>query len=213
MKKQIFIKPLNQLIELNESIIEIVFDDPTIYRNISFDFLNYVIYSIDNEEKDLVKDMLRITDLFHFELNNKKVINTLYRQLCNELTEEDKKELIFIEYRLLNFLDSIASHSNYEINYNEEINLSGLFSLFQVSLKEVDHQNYLEFLLTYIKVNIILNNFTIIVTNELTNILSQNEKKLLMEELSLMEVHLIDLKLNNNKTSVKYLIDNDWCVI
>ena len=194
--KKIFIKPINKLIKIDQPIVQIVFEDSQIYRDVSFNFSNYAIYSVNDEETDLLKEMLRITDLFELEINNKKILNALYKKLNNELTDEEKQEFSIIESKILCLLDSIVSHSDYEIVYDEELNLSGLFSLFRLSLKSIDHEKYLECFISFIKANIFLFKFSIVVTNGLTNILTKDEIEILSNELSLLEINLLDLNIN-----------------
>ena len=62
--------------------------------------------------------------------------------------------------------------------------------------------------------NIFLFKFSIVVTNGLTNILTKDEIEILSNELSLLEINLLDLNINqSSKLSNIYTIDSDWCLI
>ncbi|MCM1260398.1 MAG: type II-A CRISPR-associated protein Csn2 [Prevotella sp.] len=210
--KKIFIKPLNKLIELNKPIIQLTFDDVIIYRNFIFLLEEYIIYSIDDVVKDFDKHILRIMNPFHLELNDKKILNSLYKRISNTLNENQRQKISFIETEILNILEEISLDSEIKITYENNFSIINLLNIFRVSICEAKCEDYLESLITYIKVNLEINNFNVIISNGITKILSNQELNLLEKELGLLSIHIIDLELVSKvEKGVDLMIDSDWC--
>lgn len=213
--KKIFIKPLNKLIELNEPIIQLLFDDVIVYRSFIFSLEEYVIYSIDNDVKEFNKHILKIMNPFHLELNDKKVLNLLYKKINNTLNENQRQKIALIESEILNILEDICLESELKMTYENNFSIINLLNIFRVSICETECKNYLENLVTYIKVNLEINDYSIIISNGLTKILSNQELALLKKELSLLSITIIDLELNSiesEKKGTNLMIDSDWCL-
>lgn len=210
--KKIFIKPLNKLIELNKPIIQLTFDDVIIYRNFIFSLKEYIIYSIDDVVKDFDKYILRIMNPFYLELNDKKILNSLYKRISNTLNENQRQKISFIESEVLNILEEISLDSEIKITYENNFSVINLLNIFRVSICEAKCEDYLESLITYIKVNLEINNFNVIISNGITKILSNQELNLLEKELGLLSIHIIDLELVSKvEKGVDLMIDSDWC--
>lgn len=212
--KKIFIKPLNKLIELNKPIIKLSFDDVIAYRNFIFLLEEYVTYSVDDIVKEFNKHILKIMNPFYLELNDKKTLNLLYKKISNTLNENQKQKISLIESEILNVLEDISLESELKITYENNFNIINLLNIFRLSICEVECDNYLESLITYIKVNLEINDFNVIISNGLTKILSNQELMLLKKELALLSIHIIDLELNGiekEKNEIDLMIDSDWC--
>lgn len=212
--KKIFIKPLNKLIELNKPIIKLSFDDVIAYRNFIFLLEEYVTYSVDDVVKEFNKHILKIMNPFYLELNDKKTLNLLYKKISNTLNENQKQKISLIESEILNILENISLESELKITYENNFNIINLLNIFRLSICEVECDNYLESLITYIKVNLEINDFNVIISNGLTKILSNLELTLLKKELAVLSIHIIDLELNGiekEKNEVDLMVDSDWC--
>lgn len=214
MNKKIYLKPLNQLISLDKPIIEIICDNPKLYRLFLYDIENQFIYSIDNQTIDYTKCLLKIYNPFDLEVNNRKTILQLYKNIQKSLNDELKNDISDIEIEIFGFLDKLLEDEELALTYTTEINFIDLLSICKVEFKNIDYNNYLEKLTYYLKVNNKYNNSTIVVSSGLLNILTEEEIELLKKELQLLQMNIIDISINTKAKKVqKLFIDNEWCVI
>lgn len=210
--KQIFLKQFNQLLNLDRSITKIHFEDPVQFR----EFIKYLdeesILSENDNLIDINKKVLKIYDPFNIDLKDKKVTTELYKCMKKELSMDQKLKILEIESSMIALLEDISLSMDCHIDYSEDVDITKIFSLFQVCLREIEYKNFLEFILNYIKLNKEFYDYSIVITIRLINILTNEEQKLLEQELELLEIKLIDFDLNQ-KTKNDVLIDKEWCVI
>lgn len=214
MSKKIYLKSLNQLISLDKPIIEIIFDDPKLYRLFLYNIENQVIYSIDNQTLDFSKSLLRIYNPFDLEINSRKTILQVYKNIQKSLNDELKKDISSMEMEIFELLDKLLEDEELALSYTAEINFIDLLSICKVEFKNIEHNNYLEKLVYYLKINNKYNNSTIVISSGLLNILTDEEIELLKKELQLLQMNMIDISINTKAKKVqKLFIDNEWCVI
>lgn len=79
--KKIFIKSLNQLIEFDLPLKKIKFNSKNNYRQLTFNINDEIVFSINNEIFDIFKFGLIIQNPFCISLNEKKLLNSLYKEL------------------------------------------------------------------------------------------------------------------------------------
>ena len=79
--KKIFIKSLNQLIEFDLPLKKIKFNSKNNYRQLTFNINDEIVFSINNEIFDISKFGLIIQNPFCISLNEKKLLNSLYKEL------------------------------------------------------------------------------------------------------------------------------------
>lgn len=214
MSKKIYLKSLNQLIILDKPIIEIIFDNPKLYRLFLYNIENQVIYSIDNQTLDFSKNLLRIYNPFDLEINSRKTILQVYKNIQKSLNDELKKDISSMEMEIFKLLDKLLEDEELALSYTAEINFIDLLSICKVEFKNIEHNNYLEKLVYYLKINNKYNNSTIVISSGLLNILTDEEIELLKKELQLLQMNMIDISINTKAKKVqKLFIDNEWCVI
>lgn len=210
--KKIFLKPLNEVFKLDKSIIRIDFEDPIMFRELIKSLDEESILSENNNEIDIKKNVLKIYDPFNIDLKDKKITTELYKCMKRDLSDEQKNRILEIESSMIALLDDIAMTMDCPIDYEEEVDITKIFSIFQVCLREIEYKNFLEFILNYIKLNKEFYGYSIVIAIRLMNILTKEEQILLEQELNLLEVKLIDFDITNNSKN-DVLIDKDWCVI
>lgn len=210
--KKIFLKPLNEVFKLDKSIIRINFEDPIMFREFIKSLDEESILSENDNELDIKKNALKIYDPFNIDLKDKKITTELYKCMKRDLSEEQKNRILEIESSMLALLDDIATSMDCPIDFEEEVDITKVFSIFQVCLREIEYKNFLEFILNYIKLNKEFYDYSIVIAIRLMNILTKEEQDLLEQELNLLEVKIIDFDITNNSKN-DVLIDKDWCVI
>ncbi len=211
--KQFFIKSINSLVKMDDYIEEISIEDSVNYRNIYFKLLDEIIYSENNNVIDIEKKGLIIRNPLDLNLNEKKLINALYKELNHSLNDENKLIFNEIESKLMELVDYLSSDLDYSIDYNNEIDINKLFSSIDVRFNEIEFDNYLEMLVQFIKIYNSVLSIKCVVSFGLFSILSKNEIELLKEEIKSMDLTLLNFECKS-KTDVKSLIvDSDYCII
>lgn len=213
--KKIFIESINKLIVFDKTIVSLKFDSPINYRNISFNVLNNLTYSEDNNIFDLNKYSLIIYNPFQIELNERKLVNAMYKTLEKTLTNDDNMLLNEIERISFTIFDNLLQNTDFSFEYDININTQSLFQAFNISFPKVEYNNYLELISTYFKLYSKFNKTKIIISFGLLSLLEKEEIVALEKELDYDNLVLIDISYNgNNKINEKDLyIDEDWCII
>lgn len=213
--KKIFIESINKLIVFDKTIVSLKFDSPINYRNISFNVLNNLTYSEDNNIIDLNKYSLIIYNPFQIELNERKLVNAMYKTLEKTLTNDDNMLLNEIERISFTIFDNLLQNTDFSFEYDININTQSLFQAFNISFPKVEYNNYLELISTYFKLYSKFNKTKIIISFGLLSLLEKEEIVALEKELDYDNLVLIDISYNgNNKINEKDLyIDEDWCII
>lgn len=211
--KQFFIKSINSLVKMDDYIEEISIEDSANYRNIYFKLLDEIIYSENNNVIDIEKKGLIIRNPLDLNLNEKKLINALYKELNHSLNDVNKLIFNEIESKLMELVDYLSSDFDYSIDYNNEIDINKLFSSIDVRFNEIEFDNYLEMLIQFIKIYNSVLSIKCVVSFGLFSILSKNEIELLKKEIKSMDLTLLNFECKS-KTNVKSLIvDSDYCII
>ena len=212
MIKKIYIKPINKLIDLNKEIIRIQFEDQTLYRQFSLNLEQEIIYSINNEVVESSSEILRIINPFDFNINTKKNLNNLYKSLSKKIIYY-KEKIINIERELFELFDDLSLEEEIALTYSTEAQLASFLSMYQLKFKNIDECTYLEQLVSFLKINYKFYKPSIVISNGIIELLTEEEKKLLIIELRLMNINIIDISLNLKNENVDYKIDSDWCVV
>ncbi len=210
--KRVFIKPLNYLLEFNNSIQILKFNDVKNYREFSFNLINSLIFSIDDDEKSISTYGLVITNPFEIDLNEKKIITAIYKKIQSKFTDEQLGYIHKIEEYSFKLFDEILEDEDFHLEYNEAVDITKLFSNYNISFPNIEYSNYLELFSTYCKLNAMYNKTKIVISFGISNLLTKEELDLLNVEFELNDIVLLDVIFDNSDKT--YLnIDEDWCII
>lgn len=211
--KQFFIKSINSLVKMDDYIDEIVMEDSLNYRNIYFNLIDEIIYSEDNNIIDIEKKGLIIRNPLELSLNEKKLLNSLYKTLISSIDDENKQIINEIEEKMMELMDFLSCNVDFSIDYNNEIDINKLFASIDLKFNEIEYNNYFEMLVQFIKIYNSILSIKCIVSFGLFSILSEEEIEALKKEIKSLDLTLLDFECNN-KTNVKSLIiDTDYCII
>lgn len=211
--KKMFIKPINSLIEFDKPIIQIIFENNVDFRNFIENIEDNVIYSENDESLELNKKAIIINNIYDIDINDKKNITFLYKNIVNQLNEKQKESFDKINNELLNVIKDINNTNDYGIDFEDSFDINKILNLYQVKFC-LDEQNYLEKLAKYIEITSRVSKINTFISFSLIRILSEEEVDLLVKELSLNKINLIDFDFQNSKKEIKYYeIDEDWCII
>lgn len=211
--KKMFIKPINSLIEFDKPIIQILFENNVAFRNFIENIEDNVIYSENDESLELNKKVIIINNIYDIDINDKKNITFLYKNIVNQLSEKQKESFDKINNELLNVIKDINNTNDYGIDFEDSFDITKILNLYQVKFC-LDEQNYLEKLAKYIEITSRVSKINTFISFSLIRILSEEEVNLLLKELSFNKINLIDFDFQNSKKEIKYYkIDEDWCII
>ena len=211
--KKMFIKPINFLTEFDKPIIQIIFENNVDFRNFIENIEDNVIYSENDESLELNKKVIIINNIYDIDINDKKNITFLYKNIVNQLSEKQKESFDKINNELLNVIKDINNTNDYGIDFEDSFDITKILNLYQVKFC-LDEQNYLEKLAKYIEITSRVSKINTFISFSLIRILSEEEVNLLVKELSLNKINLIDFDFQNSKKEIKYYeIDEDWCII
>lgn len=172
------------------------------------------IYSNNNNCIDYNKETLFINDLYTTSTNNKKILNSLYKRInSNPPSSICNDELIRINNAILEIMKKIEIDINLDVEYDTEIDLISLLSLYKFSFKDDYDSNVTKFI-TYIKANLEVKNFSLIISLNLLSLFNNEELELLKKEFELLGLCLININLciKEKNNLVEYItIDSDFC--
>lgn len=165
------------------------------------------IYSINNDCIDYNKETLFINDIYTASSNSKKILNSLYKKInLNPPSSICNDELIKINNAILEIMKKIEMDINLDVEYDTEIDLISLLSLYKFSFKD-DYDSNVSKLITYIKANLEIRNISLIISLNLLSLFNSEELELL--GLCLININLCVKEKNN---LVEYItIDSDLC--
>lgn len=213
------IKGISHLFIIEPGNIEnIVIENAKFYYKIIYSLINndndYLIFSVNNAIKDLDKNSLLITSPFELNPNSKKILTALYKKIDKEkhILKIDE-ELEQINCKIIKVLETISLDLNQKMDFNTEIDLSKLLSLYDFSFDNDCEEDLLNKLVFYIKANLEIKNIDIVFCFDILRFFSIEEIEILKHELELLNVSIVDISFAPRTDSIKksIIIDEDYC--
>lgn len=211
--KKIHIDCLNDVIEFDNAIKRIKVKSSKDFKHISFNLLNEITVSIDNDIVDN-KNVLIIYNPFEINLNDKKILNNVYKELESNINDEEKIKLHNVELAAYKFFDDLEYISTISFEYSPEIDISKLFNAFNLSISQ-DSSNYLELISSYFVLNARYCKIKFIISFGLSSLLDSNDIALLEKELAYNDLVLLDIiyVVNEGYAENDLTIEEEWCII
>lgn len=211
MIKKLFIREINELVVLDKPLVSIRFTDPVAYRNFIFNLDDNLILSINDSQVNFQTKSLIISNPLNIEINDKKTLTSLYKKLTYRISDNIRKQIVKVENDVFDLIEMISMESDCMLEYADSFDIVKILQMYQVAIKEVKKEIFLEFILTYIKINFELNNYCIVLSFGLTQLLTEEEIIILKNELAINQICIVDFYFNNNNPQIDYLtIDNEW---
>lgn len=215
--KKIFIECINQLVEFDSNIKTVKFTNTSNYRNLSLDLTNQITVSENDSIVDITKNVLIIYNLYEINLNDKKFLNALYKELEHSINDEEKIMIQKLENIGFDLFDNLQLKTSLPFEYQEEVDISKVFTAFNIAFPKIDYQNYLELITNYFKIATVYLKTKFVISFGLLNLLTNDEIEILNKELSYVNLVLLDISYfpenNNEKLKNDYVISDDWCII
>lgn len=211
-------------IEFKECVIQrIIIEAPQIFAAMVYDLKNQVdhhegkwVLSDKNEILNIADECELIMDIFDLDINQKKILNTLYHDLEKEINDTE----LLLEWRkintiLMNLMEQTVDNLGYDITY-KEIDLKSVFKTADVHFRK-NSEDYLQYLLEYMDLLVEVQHIKIFVLVNITSFLSCEEVKYLYEQAFYKKYHLLlldsqDITIDDG-VEEKIIIDKEYCVI
>lgn len=213
---------LNHRFILDGRINVLVLEETKVFREYSFEFFkqslgvkgNYILGD-DSKLYSIDKHAEIITDIFNISVNERKIINKLYKKL--ELISEEKfqEETNHILNLIRDLIENLNTESDFSLDYDEEKGFSELLKLFGVQIHE-DYADLLEKIINFIDVNVDLLATKLFCFINLSLFLTNEELSLLYRHIKLNEIGVLFIESSYGKKitdETVIIIDKDQCEI
>lgn len=210
----------NEIIITEDTIFNIEIENKTYFYRLISEFnaiangeLVENINFVDkyNNELTLLNRIDLYIDYFNIDFNSKKVINSLYKMLKNNLNEENKIKINNYYSKIKNILSKTFIDYNLSLVINDEFDLEMLFKMLKVNIKNKD--NLFDNLLLLIDINSIFNINELLVFINLKQYLTNEELKEFYKYslYNNVKIILIDSQTygTTNEYEKKLIIDNN----
>lgn len=200
----------------NEKTNILLISDSKLFGRICFDLTRNndenIVFVLDNKIVNM-KDILIISDIMNFDINNKMIISKLYNQMSNSLLSDSdieneiKKHYIEIVKKIYDEVDNY----NVDINLNEELDFIKLFKMMGVEI----HNSYdclVNKIIDLLEIYSELCNQTIVFINTL-NYFSNEEINEVLKYIDYKKISVLFLENSYNKDVYfenKYIIDDEF---
>ncbi|MEF2616046.1 type II-A CRISPR-associated protein Csn2 [Faecalibacillus faecis] len=200
----------------NEKTNILLISDSKLFGRICFDLTRNndenIVFVLDNKIVNM-KDILIISDIMNFDINNKMIISKLYNQMSNSLLSDSdieneiKKHYIEIVKKVYDEVDNY----NVDINLNEELDFIKLFKMMCVEI----HNSYdclVNKIIDLLEIYSELCNQTIVFINTL-NYFSNEEINEVLKYIDYKKISVLFLENSYNKDVYfenKYIIDDEF---
>ncbi len=209
---KLFIDSIGKAFEVENGIYQIIIKDPVIYRKIALDIDSEIILSVDDKTFELMKESIIIYDPINIDINDTKIIKSLYKLIEKRLHESFNKELFRLEELLFNLSEELVLSSNFEIDYDPQIDISKLLS--SLGIKYKISSDYYTNLLQYLKINIELFSKKLFIIFGLSSLLNSKEMEMLNYELILLNASVVNISYSSiSHEKIELILDEDWCIL
>ncbi len=203
----------NLVIDVNHVVTNVRITSPTVFRELVFNFEKEIMLFENNEEIDIINNVILIKSPLSISLNDKIIINALYKRIENSLSDNQKQKFTEIESNFVQLIEELLMEYPLSFNYNDTIDFNKILSLYKITIDE-ERSTYIEKIVNYLKLLNEIKNYKYIIAFDLLKYLNKEELEQLTKELPLLELKLInfsfDTTYNDNQLTIS--IDDDWCV-
>lgn len=173
------------------------------------------IFSDADKRVNLPKETVCIINPFDLSLNNKKIINQIYRELQIIGTDAFSELRGKLLKNVIEYLDTLVTSSQYPLTYNLDMDDIGLYKLFHLEF-ENNTTDLLELITEYVKMSHVVCNINLFIFVNLKSYITEEQYQLLYDTLKYEEVYILNICNSHefsNTNEKSYIIDKDLCII
>ena len=208
---EIKLEGISTLVIENIELFRIVVED--INKERLKEVNGFKLYNDNYEEIDINKNIILINNLILLDLNERVILNSLYKEVKEEIMVNYYKEFDKLEKDINEFIKNAIFNNNYNLTYDCSLNIEDLLKISSLKFNQEDNivdkfLSYLDLVKDYLKIK------TIILINS-RNYFTDEEYKNLFEEVQRKDISLLFIENYNNRVSFPneklYIIDNNLC--
>lgn len=211
---KVLFKKINYIQKLKEGINFVNIENIKYFRDIYLNLFEELLISFNDEEMS-ESSIYRINNCLDFDINDKKNINYLYKNLDKEINLNFKNQLNNIINELSELIRESSINIGIAYDYDDSISLDKLFQSLSVKYAEDDN-----FDINFITNILNLNNFydfKLFITFNLETFFDKNEISVLNKELLKQGIIILNISsIKNYKIDQELtplFIDEDLCII
>ena len=199
---EIKLEGISTLVIENIELFRIIVED--INKERLKELNDFKLYNDNYEEIDINKNIILINNLILLDLNERVILNSLYKEVKEEIMVNYYKEFDKLEKDINEFIKNAIFNNNYNLTYDCSLNIEDLLKISSLKFNQEDNivdkfLSYLDLVKEYLKIK------TIILIN------SRN----LFEEIKRKDISLLFIENYNNRVSFSaeklYIIDSNLC--
>lgn len=212
---EIKLEGISNLVIENIELFRIVVED--INKERLKEVNGFKLYNDNYEEIDINKNIILINNLILLDLNERVILNSLYKEVKEEIMVNYYKEFDKLEKDINEFIKNAIFNNNYNLTYDCSLNIEDLLKISSLKFNQEDNivdkfLSYLDLVKDYLKIK------TIILINS-RNYFTDEEYKNLFEEVKRKDISLLFIENYNNRVSFRvsfpdeklYIIDSNLC--
>ena len=174
-------------------------------------------FILSEKEKALSfsKNAYLFHDYFSLQINDKKIITALYKDLEKLQQDNFISEFSIMQENIISLFEKINSESRFAIDYDEDTGFSEILKAFNVKFEE-NTGSFLENLVEYIKILIAVSSVKCLFFVNLKSYLSEEELKMFYKEMQLSDISILlieDCQREKIEDEKILIIDKDLCEI
>ena len=174
----------------------------------------FLFLSDKEKEMKISKEAEVIVNPFQISLNDKRIINQIYKELSEVALEYCYEDTISINQKLIVYMDRILERIPYPVIYHEELDVIGLFKCFKIQFEE--ETDFLERIVSYIRMLHQVCGISVMIFVGLKMYLTKEQLEMLYQTLVYEKIYFIDIEnkfLSKIKSEKNFILDQDLCII
>ena len=156
-----------------------------------------------------------ISDVFNFDINDKKILNLIYKKLEKSSYDSDiVSQISLVNNQVINYLDTLIFKENFSLEY-EEISPIEIFKASSLKIRN-DYENLVEKIVSYINLMVELKNCKFFVFVNLKSVINNDELLQIYKHCKLEKVGLLLIESSERsrlKNEKMVIITEDLCEI
>lgn len=211
--KKILLNSLNELLYIENEITSIVIESPIIYRNIAYNLRNEIVLSEEDNILDIDKYGLIIYNPFDLNINDPRLIKLMYKKLDKYRTEEYNIRIASVNEEIKKIVYDLSLNLDVAVEVGADIDFQKLLTSINLKFVDPTFESFIEMFIKYLKIYLMFTSTKVIFTFGLISLFSKEELDELVKEISLLDVNIVDFKIQQNNIKSSIIIDKDRCII
>ena len=177
---------------------------------------DYLLLMDNNKIIDNKKNIYFLSNFYDMDLNNKKNLLALYKQIKVNHNDELKERFEQLTSNINEFLEFINFDSGFDLTFDSNILMDDVFKLGDLRFNN-ENDSLFNTLISYLEIINNLFNIEVFIVEELHKYFSNDELIKAMNELKYHGIILINIEKDNNfegiVVEIRNYIDIDYCTI